>query len=130
MLPSGASDSRRTSSRFRYAYIRLRSKANGEDIVAQVFIEAFRGIHRYSYAGKPLLVWLYRNAHNLSSRNRRPGRELDYVAGEEGIALDQGLEVQIANLGLKRAIDALAEVQRDVIECAISSRCRRRKPPV
>jgi RNA polymerase sigma-70 factor (ECF subfamily) len=101
---------------FRYAYIRLHSKADAEDIVAQVFVEAFRGIGRYTYAGKPLLAWLYRIAHNLTfDKQTARARELDYVAGEDGIALDQELEVRIANIDLKRAIDALAEEQRDVI---------------
>src|SRR5687768_11742384 len=50
---------------FRYAYIRLRRRTEAEEIASQVFVEAYRGIARYSYTGKPILAWLYRIAHNL-----------------------------------------------------------------
>ena len=44
---------------YRYAFARLRSREEAEDIAAQVFLEALRGIDRYTYRGKPMLAWLY-----------------------------------------------------------------------
>ena len=53
------------ASLYRYAFARLRSREEAEDIASQVFLEALRGIDSYEYRGRPLLAWLYRIARNL-----------------------------------------------------------------
>jgi RNA polymerase sigma-70 factor (ECF subfamily) len=62
---------------FNYCYLRTGNRAVSEDLVADVFLEALRGIRRYRYRGTPFVAWLYRIAHNLTAdhlqRNaRRP----------------------------------------------------------
>ncbi len=100
---------------FRYAYLRLRSRSEAEDSVAQVFAEAYRGIGRYKHTGKPLLAWLYRIAHNvifdrLKAESRRP-EESDEVE----LALGDGPEANIVSIDLLKAIDSLTPEQREVI---------------
>jgi RNA polymerase sigma-70 factor (ECF subfamily) len=100
---------------FRYAYLRLRSRSEAEDTVAQVFVEAYRGIGRYKHTGRPLLAWLYRIAHNvifdrLKAESRRP-EEVE----EQEIALGEGPEANIVSIDLLKAIDSLTPEQREVI---------------
>jgi RNA polymerase sigma-70 factor (ECF subfamily) len=80
---------------FRLAYARTMDRAAAEDIAAEVFAEAFRGIKRYEYRGLPFRAWLYRIASNtiadhLKTRSRRPAVSLAEVedllpAAEEDI---------------------------------------------
>jgi RNA polymerase sigma-70 factor (ECF subfamily) len=102
---------------FRYSYLRLRSKSEAEDVVSQVFVEAYRGIGRYKHTGKPLLAWLYRIAHNviydrLKAESRRPEAAED---GDGALALGEGPEAKIVSIDLLNAIDGLTAEQRDVI---------------
>jgi RNA polymerase sigma-70 factor, ECF subfamily len=103
---------------FRYAYMRLRSRQEAEDAVAQVFVEAYRGIGRYRYTGKPLLAWLYRIAHNVvfdrqKAESRRPQQAES--ADEIAAALGDGPEAKIVSIDLLNAIDELTPEQREVI---------------
>jgi len=100
---------------YRYAYIRLRRRNEAQDIVAEVFAEAYRGIGRYTYTGRPILAWLYRIAHNLifdclKAEARRAEREDD---GTDARASSP--EEQIASIDLLKALDSLSTEQRDVI---------------
>ena len=100
---------------FHYAYLRLRSRSEAEDIVSQVFIEAYRGIGRYKHTGKPLLAWLYRIAHNLIfDRVKAESRRPETVESAE-VLLGEGPEANVLSLDLLDAIDALTPEQRDVI---------------
>ncbi len=55
----------------RYALFRLNDPAAADDIAAEVFLEAVRGIGRYRYRGVAFRAWLYRIAHNLTADYRR-----------------------------------------------------------
>jgi RNA polymerase sigma-70 factor (ECF subfamily) len=48
-----------------FVFCRIGDAMAAEDVTADVFVEAWRGIQRYSYRGLPLISWLYRIAHNL-----------------------------------------------------------------
>jgi len=102
---------------FRYAYIRLRRRLEAEEIASQVFVEAYRGIARYTYTGKPVLAWLYRIAHNLvydrlKYEERRSALQVDSPAATD---TTDGPESIIANIDLLNAIDTLTDDQRDVV---------------
>jgi RNA polymerase sigma-70 factor (ECF subfamily) len=100
---------------YRYAFIRLGRKAEAEDIVGQVFLEAVRQIDRYRYTGRPVLAWLYRIEHNLVyDRLRQVDRapEPEEAASAEPIA---GPEDLVANIDLLNALNELSDEQRDVI---------------
>jgi RNA polymerase sigma-70 factor (ECF subfamily) len=102
---------------FRYAYIRLRRRAEAEEIASQVFVEAYRGIERYTYTGKPGLAWLYRIAHNLVyDRLRAEERRAALVAeGPATKATIDGPEASIPNMDLLKALDSLTDEQREVV---------------
>ncbi|HEU4760539.1 MAG TPA: sigma-70 family RNA polymerase sigma factor [Dehalococcoidia bacterium] len=58
-----------------FVFARVGDATAAEDLAADVFVEAWRGIRRFTYRGVPLLSWLYRIAHNLladflTKRNR------------------------------------------------------------
>jgi RNA polymerase sigma-70 factor (ECF subfamily) len=100
---------------FRYAYLRLRSRPDAEDVVSQVFGEAYRGIGRYRHTGRPLLAWLYRIAHNLIfDRLKSEARRQDLTESSTEIP-GEGDEGRILSLDLMDAIEGLTPEQRDVI---------------
>lgn len=100
---------------FRYSYLRLRSRSEAEDAVSQVFIEAYRGIARYKYTGKPLLAWLYRIAHNVIFDKLKAESRQPEVAEPLEIGSREGPEAKIVSIDLLNAIDTLTPEQRDVI---------------
>jgi RNA polymerase sigma-70 factor (ECF subfamily) len=102
---------------FRYAYIRLRRRAEAEEIASQVFVEAYRGIARYTYTGKPILAWLYRIAHNLVYDRLKFEERRSVLQVESPAPTDttEGPESIIANIDLLNAIDTLTDEQRDVV---------------
>ena len=55
----------------RYAMFRLSDATAADDVAAEVFLEAVRGIGRYRYRGIAFRAWLYRIAHNLTADSRR-----------------------------------------------------------
>ena len=68
---------------YRIAYARLKGRADAEDLTAEVFFRALRGIETYRSAGRPFGAWLYRievNALADRNRRRRPTVSLDAVA--------------------------------------------------
>ncbi len=60
---------------YSFAFCRTGDRTAAEDIAAEVFLEAWRGIRRFKYRGTPILAWLYRIAHNhVADHLRRSGR--------------------------------------------------------
>ncbi len=55
----------------RYALFRLADPCAADDVAAEVFLEAVRGIEKYRYRGIAFRAWLYRIAHNLTADFRR-----------------------------------------------------------
>jgi RNA polymerase sigma-70 factor (ECF subfamily) len=52
---------------FVFVFCRVGDRMATEDLVADVFVEAWRGMRRFEYRGVPLIAWLYRIAHNLTA---------------------------------------------------------------
>jgi RNA polymerase sigma-70 factor (ECF subfamily) len=102
---------------YSYAFLRTRRKADAEDIVSQVLLEAVKGIDRYQYQGRPIIAWLFGIAHNLiADAFKRQQRRSDVESGSANAeAAGAGLEDRIENLDLLLALDELTEEQRDVI---------------
>jgi RNA polymerase sigma-70 factor (ECF subfamily) len=102
---------------YRYAYARVRCREEAEDLAAQVFLEALRGIGKYEDRGRPLLAWLYRIAHNLivegvrrNERARRAAATLNSGANHQ-----PGPEGSVENMDLLDAVSQLTPEQREVI---------------
>jgi RNA polymerase sigma-70 factor (ECF subfamily) len=102
---------------YRYAYLRLRRKDDAEDLVAQVFLEAVKGIKRYEYKGRPMVAWLFGIAHNLLADHFKRQERRAAVEGPNAVsgATNAGIEERIENLDLLNALDRLTEEQRDVV---------------
>lgn len=56
---------------YRYAFFRVADAPAAEDLAAEVFFQAVRGIQRYRYRGVAFRAWLYRIAHNVTADFRR-----------------------------------------------------------
>jgi RNA polymerase sigma-70 factor (ECF subfamily) len=54
----------------RYAYARLGSSAEAEDVASQTFLRAYEAIGRYEYRERPMLAWLYTICRNLTNKHR------------------------------------------------------------
>lgn len=96
-----------------YGFVRRRAatRADAEDITAEVFAAAVAGLDRFEPGATPVLAWLYTVARRrlVDERRRRdPAR----VALVEPVAQDYGAEVAAA---LRSAIKALPESQRTVV---------------
>ncbi|MGE0687348.1 MAG: sigma-70 family RNA polymerase sigma factor [Dehalococcoidia bacterium] len=102
---------------YRYAFARLRSREEAEDIAAQVFLEALRGIDGFAYRGKPLLAWLYRIARNLVADHLRYQIRRDRAAlsmpGRDNFA--PGADESLDTLELLDAISKLTIDQQEVL---------------
>jgi RNA polymerase sigma-70 factor (ECF subfamily) len=67
---------------YNFAYVRTGDVNASEEIAAEVFAAAAKGIARYRDTGAPIAAWLYRIARNLTAdyleqRRRRPAVSLD-----------------------------------------------------
>ncbi len=85
---------------FVFVYCRVGDAAAAEDLAAEVFLEAWRGIQGFNYRGVPLLSWLYRIAHNLladflSRRNRAQTQPLNEDSRHVAQAPDEAERVAV-----------------------------------
>jgi RNA polymerase sigma-70 factor (ECF subfamily) len=58
---------------YRYAYARLGTHADAEDLTAQTFHRALERLDQFEWRGTPFGAWLFRIAHNLVMDRRRTG---------------------------------------------------------
>jgi RNA polymerase sigma-70 factor (ECF subfamily) len=102
---------------YRYAYARLGSREDAEEIASQVFLEALRSINQYKPTNKPILAWLYGIARNLvaNSIRRRQRAKTAYEKAMCGVLLFQPGELPIERLDLSRALSRLNRDQREVL---------------
>jgi RNA polymerase sigma-70 factor (ECF subfamily) len=101
---------------YRYAYARLRTREDAEDVAAQAFLEALKGIGRYEERGRPFLAWLYRITHNLViERLRRDERGRRFEGLLAPGATTPGPEGSLDNLDLLDALRHLTGEQQEVI---------------
>jgi len=102
-----------------YRFVRSRIHDDGlaEDVTADVFMSALRGIRNYQDQGRPFSCWLYRigaNAVASHYRNRRPQLSLDDAIALPALEMDPADEV-IARDRVRavwQAIDRLPRQQR------------------
>ena len=102
---------------YSYAYHRVGDRDAAEDLAAEVFAQAVAGIRSYQYRGRPLLAWLYRIAHNLTSDylRSRASRPLASTSGDGPGAIDPELEGVSSRRDLQRALLTLSPSQQQVV---------------
>ena len=69
---------------FVFVFCRVGDRAAAEDLVADVFVEAWRGIRGFDYRGVPFVSWLYRIARNLTADFLRRRSRVKVQVLEEG----------------------------------------------
>jgi len=104
---------------YAYAYRRVGSREQAEDIAAAVFEDALRGIKRVRWQGKPIAAWLYRIAARRVAdfyRARKNDAPLDEFAhlSSDGIgdALERDEESAVVRCGLQKLNASEREIIR------------------
>lgn len=102
---------------FRYAYVRIGRREDAEDVTSQVFLEALKAIHGFTYRGRPVLAWLYGIARNLVAQKvRQDARASKATATLMTDETQPGHAEQVlAHIDLTRAIARLTRDQQDVL---------------
>jgi RNA polymerase sigma-70 factor (ECF subfamily) len=109
---------------YRFAYVRTGDTSAAEEIAAEVFVAATKGIARYKDTGAPFASWLYRIARNLTAdhldrRRRRPVVALDSIeisAGGWDGAVDDAADIA-------KALSELTKEQQEVLLLRFFSDC-------
>ena len=100
---------------YRYLYVRLGDRDVAEELAAEVFEQACRGVHRFQYRGVPIASWLYRVAHNVMvDWQRRQKRNPEVPVLGDFAGTDQMDRVVVRD-ELARALSALTRDQRQVL---------------
>ena len=100
---------------YRYLYVRIGDRDEAEELAAEVFEQACRGVHRFHYRGVPFASWLYRVAHNVMvdwQRKRSRTPEVPVLVDIAGA--DQTDRVDVRD-ELARALKTLTREQRQVL---------------
>lgn len=105
---------------YNYACLRTGNTADAEDIAANVFVEAVKGINRFQYRGAPVAAWLFRIAHNetvdhLKRRRRTATTSLENPeAADELQARDEIGQAEDWR-DVREAMGTLKQEHRDVL---------------
>jgi RNA polymerase sigma-70 factor (ECF subfamily) len=101
---------------YSFAYVRTGDTTEAEDIAAEVFVAAAKGVASYKPTGAPFASWLYRIARNLTAdhlerRRKRPAVSLDGIDVASN-AWDAGVD-DAADIA--EALTHLTKEQQEVI---------------
>jgi RNA polymerase sigma-70 factor (ECF subfamily) len=102
---------------FRFVRSRIHDDGLAEDVTADVFMSALRGIKNYQDQGRPFSCWLYRIAANAVAshyRSRRPQLSLDDAVDLAVVEIDPADEVvdRERARAVWQAVDRLPPQQR------------------
>ena len=104
---------------YAYAYRRIGSRDQAEDIAASVFEDALRGIKRLRWQGKPIAAWLYRIAARRvadfyrARKNDTPLDEFVHISSDDtGDALERDDEYAAVRRGLRKLNASEREIIR------------------
>ena len=104
---------------YAYAYRRVGSREQAEDIAATVFEDALRGITRVRWQGKPIAAWLYRIAARRvadfyrARKNDVPLDEFAHISSDDtGDALERDDEYAAVRRGLRKLNASEREIIR------------------
>jgi RNA polymerase sigma-70 factor, ECF subfamily len=102
---------------YAYAIRRIGSRAEAEDLTADVFHHALANLQRFEWRGIPFAAWLFRIAANLiADRWQRSGREVSDEAEMESAQVSPTeIEDVERKATLFRLVGTLPEEQRRVV---------------
>jgi RNA polymerase sigma-70 factor, ECF subfamily len=105
---------------YRYIYFRVDDVQLAEDLLADVFVRMFEGLHRYEDRGWPLSAWLYRIAHDRaidSLRRRAYRQQVPLEAWNESVdGPEQSVGMRLAFEEVRGVLNELTDEQRQVIQ--------------
>jgi len=109
---------------YSYAFVRTGDADLAEEIAAEVFAAAIKGIRRYRPTGAPLAAWLYRIARNLTAdqlerRRKYPSAPLETMVAEVASGATQIED----RADLARAIAGLTREQQEIIALRFFADC-------
>jgi RNA polymerase sigma-70 factor, ECF subfamily len=102
---------------YAYAVKRVSSRAEAEDVTAEVFHQALANLKRFEWRGIPFAAWLFRIAANLiSDRWQRSGREVTCASEIDSAQVGPAeIEEVERRATLFRLVNTLPEEQRRVV---------------
>ncbi|PFG72968.1 RNA polymerase sigma factor [Tepidiforma thermophila] len=101
---------------YRYAYSRVASASDAEDLAALVFEQAWRSAEHLQDRGLPARAWLFGIArHVVTEHRRRLFRAPPVVALEAFDGADPGLEGHDEQVALAKAVASLPRADAEVV---------------
>ena len=106
---------------YSYLLVQTHRREDAEDLTGQVFLEAMRGVRRFTGDGSAFKGWIFRIAHNravdLARRlARRPEGPLDEAEDlPTPITTEETAIAGVTRQQIWRAVEALPEQQRRVL---------------
>ena len=101
---------------YRYAYSRVPSAGDAEDLASLVFEQAWRSAEHLQDRGLPARAWLFGIArHVVTEHRRRLFRAPPVVALEAFDGPDEGLEGHAEQLALAKAVASLPRADAEVV---------------
>lgn len=101
---------------YRYAFSRLGSREDAEDVTNQVFAEAWNAIKRYRDEGLPVRAWLFGIARHLTSRHRARFMTRNAQVSIDALQVEGSADaVSVDQLALVQALAALEPAHAEVL---------------
>ncbi|MBI4302954.1 MAG: sigma-70 family RNA polymerase sigma factor [Chloroflexi bacterium] len=106
---------------YRHVYYRVSVQADAEDITQEVFIKAWKSIHRYKKTGAPFVAWLLAIAHNTIIDHYKKVKKAFQTLEEPEAVSPPGtnpesvIEAAFDRASIREAIAKLKEEQQKVV---------------
>src|SRR6266851_2813910 len=100
---------------YRFVRARLDNATAAEDVTAEVFLNALRGVSRYRDTGRPFSCWLYRIAANAVAdhfRHEPVSQELSEEVPDAATQVEATALRHLAVQGIWRGVERLPPQQR------------------
>jgi len=113
---------------YRYAYVRTGNSADADDVAANVFVEAVKGIANFEYRGAPITSWLFRIAHNetvdaLKRRARTAAASLEHPEAAAAADARDAIASSDDWRDLGAALGKLKQEHREVLTLRLVEGC-------
>lgn len=105
---------------YRFVHTRLRDAASAEDVTADVFFKALRGLHTYQPSAGSFSVWLYRIARNAVIDHVRARRatlsiDVDFDTQDPARPVEDQVLDRVDVARVWREVDGLPIAQRTAV---------------
>lgn len=109
---------------YRYVRYLVRDQSDAEDIAQEVFIRAWRALHKYRETGAPFAAWLIAIAHNLAVNHLKAKKgtvslgEMDFPTNAAEANPEAMTEASFNRDGVRTAILELSRENNRSFSCA------------